>query len=228
MKSIVAGCALMTLALAGVSGFAADKPAADAAIPQPSTAPVPAGAYVLDKSHASLIFRVNHVGFSRYTGRFTRYDAQLQFDPANPTKSSLKVQIDPKSIDADGAPAGFMATLAGKEWLDADKYPEMTYRSTKVERVGTNGLRISGDLTLHGVTRPVQLNGTYNGGYASHPFEPRARVGFSATGKLKRSGFGVASGIPAPGTTMGVGDDVEIIIEAEFSGPAAAGAASGQ
>jgi polyisoprenoid-binding protein YceI len=228
MKSIFAACALTALVLTCGSGLAADKPAADAAIPQPSTAPVPAGAYKLDKAHASLIFRVNHVGFSHYTGRFTRYDAQLQFDPANPAKSSIKVQIDPKSIDADGAPAGFMAALAGKDWLDADKHPEMTYRSTKVERVGTNGLRISGDLTLHGVTRPVQLNGTYNGGYASHPFEPQARIGFSATGELKRSEFGIATGIPAPGTTMGVSDAVEIIVEAEFSGPPAAGAAAGK
>jgi len=112
-----------------------------------------------------------------------------------------------------------MATLAGKEWLDADKYPQMTYRSTKVERTTGNGLRISGELTLHGVTKPVTLNATYNGGYAGHPYDPHARIGFSAKGTLKRSEFGVAYGIPAPGTTMGVSDAVEIIIEAEFSGP---------
>jgi polyisoprenoid-binding protein YceI len=141
----------------------------------------------------------------------------------------VNVQIDPRSIDADGAPAGFMATLAGEQWLDAGKFPQMTYRSKSVQRVGKNGLRIDGELTLHGVTRPVVLNGTYNGGYASHPMEPRARIGFSATGTLKRSEFGLAYGIPAPGTTMGVGDDVELIIEAEFSGPpVAAGAGSGK
>jgi polyisoprenoid-binding protein YceI len=229
MKSFLNASALAAILLASSVGLAADKPAAQPEIPQPSTAPVPAGAYVLDKLHASLLFRVSHIGFSRYTGRFTRFDAQLQFDPADPAKASVNVQIDPRSIDADGAPAGFMATLAGEQWLDAGKFPQMTYRSKSVQRVGKNGLRIDGELTLHGVTRPVVLNGTYNGGYASHPMEPRARIGFSATGTLKRSEFGLAYGIPAPGTTMGVGDDVELIIEAEFSGPpVAAGAGSGK
>ena len=87
-------------------------------------------------------------------------------------------------------------------------------------------LRISGELTLHGVTKPVTLMATYNGGYAGHPYDPHARIGFSAKGTLKRSDFGVAYGIPAPGTTMGVFDDVEVIVEAEFSGPALAGAAA--
>jgi polyisoprenoid-binding protein YceI len=206
--------------------LAADKPSADS-VPEPSTAAVPAGAYTLDNSHTSLVFRVDHLSFSKYTGRFTKLDAKLQFDPANPGKSSLNVDIDPRSIDADGAPAGFMATLAGKDWLDADRFPKITYRSTKVEKVGADGLRITGDFTLHGVTKPVVLNAKYNGGYASHPFEPRARIGFSATGKLKRSDFGIAYGIPAPGSTMGVGDDVEIIIETEFSGPPQPDAAKG-
>jgi polyisoprenoid-binding protein YceI len=197
---------------------AADKPAAQS-IPTASAAPVPAGAYTLDKAHASLLFRVNHLSFSHWTARFTKFDAQLQFDPADPTKSSVKVTVDPKSISSDNAPEGFMATLAGPEWLDAGKFPEMTYRSTKVERSGANGLKISGQLTLHGVTKPVTLVGTYNGGYAGHPYDPHARIGFSAKGTLKRSEFGVAYGIPAPGTSMGVFDDVEIIVEAEFSGP---------
>jgi polyisoprenoid-binding protein YceI len=216
------------LLVASAGSQAADKPSADAAsIPSASGAAVPAGAYTLDKAHASLLFRVNHLSFSRWTARFTKFDAQLQFDPANPAKSSVKVTVDPKSIASDNAPDGFMATLAGPEWLDAGKYPQMTYRSTKVERAGTSaGLRISGELTLHGVTKPVTLVATYNGGYAGHPYDPHARIGFSARGTLKRSEFGVAYGIPAPGTTMGVFDDVEVIVEAEFSGPALAGAAA--
>ncbi len=227
MKLFLAACALTPLLLVSVSGRAADKPAAQAEVPAASTAPVPAGAYSLDKAHGSLLFRVSHLSFSHYTARFSKFDAQLQFDPANPAASSLKVTIDPKSISADGAPEGFMATLAGPEWLDAAKYPEMTYRSTKVERTETNGLRINGQLTLHGVTKPVTLTGTYNGGYAGHPFDPHARIGFSAKGTLKRSEFGVAYGIPAPGTIMGVGDDVEIIVESEFTGPPLADAAAG-
>jgi polyisoprenoid-binding protein YceI len=213
--------ALAPLVLAATGTQAADKPAAQASASAPaaSSAPVPAGTYTLDKAHASLLFRVNHLSFSHWTARFTKFDAQLQFDPADPAKSSVKVTVDPRSIASDNAPDGFMTTLAGPEWLDAGKYPEMTYRSTKVERSGPNGLRISGQLTLHGVTKPVTLMATYNGGYAGHPYDPHARVGFSAKGTLKRSAFGVAYGIPAPGTIMGVFDDVEVIVEAEFSGP---------
>jgi polyisoprenoid-binding protein YceI len=70
------------------------------------------------------------------------------------------------------------------------------------------------------VTRPVSLDAKFNGGYAGHPMDPHARIGFSARGSLKRSEFGIAFGVPAPGSQFGVGDDVEIIIEAEFSGPA--------
>jgi polyisoprenoid-binding protein YceI len=69
------------------------------------------------------------------------------------------------------------------------------------------------------VTRPVALDATYNGGYAGHPMDPHARIGFSARGALRRSEFGIAAGIPAPGSLMGVGDEIEVIIEAEFSGP---------
>jgi polyisoprenoid-binding protein YceI len=120
---------------------------------------------------------------------------------------------------ADNAPDGFMDQLAGTRFLEAARFPEMAYRSTKIERTGAKTLRISGDLTLHGVTRPVTLNATYNGGYAGHPMDPHARVGFSAQGTLKRSDFGIGFGIPAPGTTMGVSDEVNVIIEAEFTGP---------
>jgi polyisoprenoid-binding protein YceI len=95
----------------------------------------------------------------------------------------------------------------------------MTFRSTQIDSTGPRSLRIHGNLNLHGITRPVILEGTYNGGYAGHSMEPRARIGFSARGSFKRSEFGIAYGVPQPGSTMGVGDDVEVIIEAEFSGP---------
>jgi|KBSMisStaDraftv2_1062788.scaffolds.fasta_scaffold29300_4 polyisoprenoid-binding protein YceI len=189
--------------------------AADANAP----APVPAGAYTVDKAHTSLIFRVNHMGFSHYTGRFTQVDARLQFDPAHIAASQVSVDIDPHSISADNAPSGFMQTLAGEAWLDADRFPQMSFRSKSVEVTGPNTFRIRGELTLHGVTRPLTLDARYNGGYAGHPMDPHARVGFSATGALKRSDFGISFGIPAPGTTMGVSDQVDVVLESEFSGP---------
>jgi polyisoprenoid-binding protein YceI len=221
---MLTACALFVLVASSPQGQAADKPAA--APPPASSAPVPAGAYTLDKAHASLVLRVNHLGFSNFTARFTRFDSQLQFDPASPAAASVKVTIDPRSIESDNAPAGFLDSLSGPQWLDAAKFPQMTFRSTQVERTGPKTLRIKGDLTLHGVTKPVTLNGTFNGGYAGHPMDPHARIGFSAQGSFKRADFGISYGIPAPGTTMGVSDDVNVIIEAEYSGPPLAGAAS--
>ena len=199
---------------------AASGSALAADVPAPAAAPVPAGAYAVDKAHTSLIFRVSHLGFSTYTGRFTRLDANLQFDPNNLAASRVSVTIDPRSIEADNAPSGFMQTLAGKDWLDAERFPEMAFRTRSVEVTGANTFRLRGELTLHGVTKPIVLEARYNGGYASHPYEPKARVGFSAQGTFRRSDFGVSYGIPAPGTTMGVGDEVAVTLESEFSGPA--------
>jgi polyisoprenoid-binding protein YceI len=88
-----------------------------------------------------------------------------------------------------------------------------------VQLTAPNAARVTGDFTMHGVTRPVTLDVTFNGGYAGHPMDPNARIGFSGKGVLKRSEFGIATGIPAPGSKMGVSDEVEIILEAELTGP---------
>ena len=186
----------------------------------------PAGVYKLDKSHASLIFKVSHLGLSNYTARFTRLDAELQIDPANPGAARVTATVDPRSLETDypDAEPDFDAELSGPSWLDAAKFPQITFRSTAVEPRGPNTARIVGDLSLHGVTRPVTLEARFNGGYAGNAMDPvGSRIGFSATGRLNRSDFGVAYGIPAPGTTFGVGDPVEILIEAEFTRPKAAG-----
>lgn len=194
--------------------------AAAPATPAPSIEGLPAGAYTLDKTHSTLVFRVSHLGYSNYTAQFTTFDAQLQLDPANPSAAQLSVTIDPRSLSLPNPPAGFRNELLGAQWLNASAQPQWTFRSTSVEPTGANTARITGDFSMRGVTRPVTLDATFNGGYAGHPMDPNARIGFSAHGTLKRSEFGLTVGIPAPGTTMGVSDDVEIIIETEWSGPA--------
>jgi polyisoprenoid-binding protein YceI len=219
MRLILVPTAL-AVTLVGVLGGAPVTSAIAADVPQPGTGPVPAGSYTLDKPHASLIFRVNHLGFSHWTARFTTFDAKLQFDPAKPAADQVTVTIDPASLTPDNPPAGFVASLLGAEWLNAGQFPQITYKSTRVEATGKNTIRITGDMTLHGTTKPVVLEATFNGGYIGHPMDPHARIGFSAHGTLNRSQFGIAYGIPQPGTTMGVSDAVEFTIEAEFSGPA--------
>jgi polyisoprenoid-binding protein YceI len=195
-------------------------PAAGDEVPAAGTGPVPAGHYTLDKPHASLVFRVNHLGFSHWTARFTTFDAQLEFDPRRVSASKLTVTVDPASITPDNPPPGFVEALKGAQWLATGQFPRITYRSRSVEPTGEHSMRITGELTLHGITKPVVLDATYNGGYIGHPMDPHARIGFSARGTLKRSDFGIAFGIPQPGSQMGVSDEVQMTIETEFSGPA--------
>ncbi len=224
MRTILPVVAL--LALAACSPTPAEKPAEPPVVPAPAaTAPkppkvdIPAGDYTLDKTHATLVLKVNHLGFSNYTAAFASFDAKLKFDQNNAAASSLEATIDPKSLTLPAPPAGFLAELTGPQWLNTASYPAITFKSTKVETTGADTGKVTGDLTLHGVTKPVVLDVTYNGGYVGHPMDPHARVGFSAKGSFKRSDFGIAYGVPAPGTTMGVSDEVQVIIEAEFSGP---------
>lgn len=222
---ILIACAF--LAAAGCSQKT--PPGPDAAAPSPAVTAgesavvdVPAGEYKLDRSHASLTLRADHLGFSFYTARFKRFDAWLQFDPANLAASQVTVNIDPTSIETDypdPATLDFNAQLQDDKWLHTAQFPQMTFRSTAVELTGPRAMSIKGDLTIRGITRPMTLQATFNGGYAGHEFDPFARIGFSARGSLKRSEFGMGYGVPEPGSEFGVGDEVEVIIETEFSGP---------
>jgi polyisoprenoid-binding protein YceI len=223
MKKILVATVFMGLAACSPKP-AADKAEAPAAAPpaaaaKPAPVNVPAGAYTLDKSHATLVFKVSHLGFSNYTAAFADFDAKLNFDPAKPELSTIEATIDPRSLTLPHPPAGFLDELTGPQWLNAQQYPAITFKSTKVEVTGPDTARITGDFTLHGVTKPVVLEAKFNGGYAGHPMDPHARIGFSAKGTFKRSDYGIAFGVPAPGTTMGVSDAVDVAIEAEFSGP---------
>jgi len=192
---------------------ASDAPAAAAQAP-------PAGQYLLDKGHASLLFRVNHLGFSSYTTRFSRFDAQLSFDPANLAASKVVTTIDAASVELENAPPACTGIVGGPQFLDTAKFPEITFRSERVQVRGPNSMEVLGNLTLHGITRPMVLDATFNGGYAGHPGDdPHARVGFSAHGSLKRSDFGMTFALPAPGSAFGVGDTIDISIEVEFAGP---------
>jgi polyisoprenoid-binding protein YceI len=189
----------------------------------PNTAP--AGTYTLDRPHTNVSFRVSHLGFSHYTANFDKIEGKLQFDPAKPEAMAIEATIDPKSLDLPSPPAGFLTELIGKTWFDAAAHPTITFKSTKVEVTGPKTANVTGDLTLHGVTKPVTLATTFNGGYAANAFDG-ARIGFSAHGTLKRSDFGMGYGLPAPGTNMGVSDNVDFTIETEAANGAPVKAAT--
>ena len=196
-------------------------PAEIAAAPAaPDVSKLPAGAYKLDPSHATLVFKVNHLGFSNYTAQFRTFTADMTLDPAQPETAKLTATVELNSLAIPAPPAGFIDELLSDTWLGASITPQMKFESTSITRTGPATADIVGDLTLKGATKPVTLHATFNGGYEGHPMDPAARIGFSAHGTLKRSDFGIDIGIPAPGSTRGVFDEVTIDIETEFTGPA--------
>jgi polyisoprenoid-binding protein YceI len=217
MKPLMPVVALLALAACAPKPATEAPTAPAAAAPKPVS--LPAGDYRLDKSHASLVFKVSHLGFSNYTAAFSDFDAKLTLDPANPGAATLEATVDPRSLTLPSPPAGFKDELTGPQWLNAGQHPRITFKSTKVEVTGVDTAKVTGDFSLLGVTKPLTLTVKFNGGYPGHPMDPNARIGFSGEGVLKRSDYGLTYGIPAPGTTMGVGDAVTVQIEAEFTGP---------
>jgi polyisoprenoid-binding protein YceI len=168
---------------------------------------MPAGAYQLDPAHASITFKINHLGFSHYTGRFDKMEAMLNFNNDAPEQSALNVTVYPNSIDTNNAK--LEEELRGDKFFDVIKYPRATFQSTKVELTGPTTGRVTGDFTFLGVTHPLTLDVTLIGA-GTHPMDNKKVVGFSATGTIHRSDFGLQNLIPM------VGDDVTLEIEAEF------------
>lgn len=173
-----------------------------------STAPAFAAVetYKLENPHTQVTFAVNHLGFSNSIGKFTDYNGDMTFDRDHPENSSVTVTIKTDSLDMGNAT--WEEHVESDKLLDAAKYPEMTFKSTKIDVTGEKTARITGDLSLHGVTKPVMLDVVMNG-VGQHPFGLGYFAGFSATGTIKRSEFGMGYGIP------NVADDVILRIEVE-------------
>ena len=201
--------AALTLAAFGVSALSM---IAAPAIAQDIAAP--SGAYKLDNTHASITWRVKHMGLSNYTARFTKFDIALNLDVENPANSTVTATIDPTSVRTDYPLADqkdFDGEVAGEKFLKSGEHPEITFTSTAVELTGENTAKVTGDLTMLGQTQPVTLDVVLNGALAEHPFAKVPAVGFSATGELDRTAFGVAFLAPQI-----VAPEVSFMIEAEF------------
>lgn len=183
------------------------QPARAAGVTSRDPERLPAGDYVLDKAHASLVARVSHMGFSRYTLRFTRFDASFSYDPALAGQTRITVTVDPTSLDTGSA--GFSQALAtGAGWLNAGAYPKITFVSTAVTQGPDGTGQVAGELTFLGVTRPLVLDVRWNG--VGSGLIGGTRTGFSATARLKRSDFGNRTDLAV------VGDEVDFEIEVEF------------
>lgn len=196
----------LVIAFALATPFAA-LAAKEAQGPTTDIASIPGGKYVLDTSHASLIFSINHLGFSHYKGRFNSFDATLLYDAAAIEKSAVKVTVNVASVDTNNDT--LEAKLISKTFFDTEKYPTASFTSTSFTKLTDTTGALKGNLTLHGTTRPVTLNVTFHGG-GLNPYTKAHTLGFSATTTIKRSQFGISEYVPA------VGDDVTLTIDAEF------------
>ena len=167
--------------------------------------------YDLDPNHTRIDFSWTHFGFSHPMGRFNRFEGDFRFDPADPTQSSVTVTIPVDSIDTGVAKLD--AHLKTDEFFDVARYPTATFKSTRVERSGEHDLKVTGDLTLHGVTRPVVLDVVVNK-IGQHPMAGRAAAGFDASATIRRSDFGISNYVP------NVSDEIRLSISTEAMVPA--------
>jgi polyisoprenoid-binding protein YceI len=160
-----------------------------------------------DTVHSSVGFKIRHL-FANVTGRFTTVAGTINVDPGHPENASVDATIAIKSIDTASAMRD--KDLRGENFFDADKFPEMTFKSTKVVLTGSNQADVTGDLTLHGVTKPVTLNVNFLG--KGPGMMGGMTTGWEATGSLKRSDYGLIWSKTIEGTSL-VGDDVSIDLE---------------
>jgi polyisoprenoid-binding protein YceI len=162
--------------------------------------------YDIDPTHTQVQFTYNHMGFSNITGRFDEVKGDFLFDAADPTKSSVSITIPVASISTGVDKLD--EHLLKADFFDATQFPTATFKSTGVTAAGEGKLAVAGDLTIHGVTRPVVLDVTING-VGEHPMRKLPAAGFDATAKINRSDFGVGAYVPA------VGDEVTLSITVE-------------
>ena len=162
--------------------------------------------YDIDPTHTQVQFTYNHMGFSNITGRFDEVGGEFLFDAADPSKSSVSITIPVASISTGVEKLD--EHLLKADFFDAAQFPTATFKSTGIVAAGAGKWAVAGDLTIHGVTRPVVLDVTLNG-MGEHPMRKVPAVGFDASARIKRSEFGVGAYVPA------VGDEVTLSITVE-------------
>ncbi len=162
--------------------------------------------YAFDVLHSQIIFFVDHLGFSKSAGHFRRFDGSLYFEPGQWDDARVEVNIEVASIDMGDAT--WNEHMLADNFFKVSEHPQMQFKSTGMQVVDANRATLQGELTLLGETRPVSLDVQFNKA-GVHPFNGKEVVGFSASGSLKRSDFGMEAYLPA------VGDEIELRIEVE-------------
>ena len=176
---------------------------------KPDAQAVTGGTYAVEPNHTQVRFGVMHMGFNPYFGTFSQASGSLMLDPKNPSATKVSIEVPIASVQTPSDK--LTEELRSKQFFDAGTFPTMRFVSTSVTVNGTRAT-IAGQLTMHGVTKPVTLHATFTG---AGTFMGKQQVGFTANGTLNRSDFGVTYGIPL------VSDAVMIDISAAFEKPAA-------
>jgi polyisoprenoid-binding protein YceI len=179
----------------------------------PSPAAVHAGTFKIDPNHSKITWSVTHFGFSTYIGQFSHVDATLKVDPKAVGATALEVTVDANSLGTLN-PA-LDTHLKSKDFLDVAAFPTATFKATKVAQTGEKTADVTGELTLHGVTRPVVFHAVFNQG-GVNPLDKKYSLGFAGSAEITRSDFGIKAYVPA------ISDKVTLTIEAEFKAAPAA------
>lgn len=186
------------------------------AAPLAAQAPLPDGLveYEVDTAHTQVMFKVRHMGVSTVTGKFNRFAATFAYDAADPTASWVTATIDAASIDTENERRD--NHLRSADFFAADSFPNLTFQSTRVEDVGEGRLRVAGDLSIRGVTKPVVLNVALEGATVGQ--EGRPITGWTAETTINRKDYGLAWNRLTEAGGWVVGDDVRIVLEVEARG----------
>ncbi|MGO3127564.1 MAG: YceI family protein [Luteimonas sp.] len=208
----LAACAQQDQATADTTSPAATTPAQPSSEALAETEPTAeaiagvSGTYILDPAHTDVIAQWSHFGFSNPVAHFGQVDGRIVYDAENVGASSVEVTLPLSGLNSHVG--DFDDHLRSADFFDAAKFPNATFKSTAVESAGTNQLKVTGDLTIKDITKPVVLDVTINK-FGEQPMAKRAAAGFDAVAQLKRSDFGL--GMAAPN----VSDEVELRITTE-------------
>jgi polyisoprenoid-binding protein YceI len=170
----------------------------------------PQGRYRVVRDHTQVVFSILHLGLSPYFGRVAGATGTLNFNPRDPGRSTVALELDPKTISTLSDLVS--RQLCGDDVFACAKSPKIAFKSTAIMRTGDNTGDITGDLTLAGVTKPVTLHASFHGGMQGPLGQDNYQLGFSAETTLKRSDFGLTKMIWA----STVSDEVKLNIAAEF------------
>ncbi|MGM0585394.1 MAG: YceI family protein [Pseudomonadota bacterium] len=169
--------------------------------------PAAAEPYVMDKAHAQVTFRVDHLGFSMVTGWFREFDAEIDFDPDAIEESSVAFTIQADSVDTGWPDRD--EHIRGEDFLHVEEHPEITFVSKEVELTSENTAEVTGDVTIRGATNEETFEVTLNN-IGPSPFnEDQTIAGFTVTGEIDRTAYGVSFAAPAVGVTIPVRIDLE-------------------